>query len=114
MNPFQIILITLFIFLYLFISRSRILVLERLFTLMIVICGIVFAIFPDLTTRIAQSVGIGRGADLIFYLFILYSIFRFSISSTKQKIIEQNLTKIVRQMALSTPLHGKQKEDTSL
>ncbi len=56
---------------------------------------------PDLTTKVANILGIGRGADLVFYLiFILlfYLIFRIYVKIEK---IERDITKVVREDALN-------------
>jgi hypothetical protein len=34
-------------------------------------CGVVFVLVPDVTNSIASAVGVGRGADLILYCFVL-------------------------------------------
>jgi len=55
---------------------------------------------PDITQRLADLLGIGRGADLIFYLSILilfYLIFKIYIKIEK---IERNITKVVRKDTL--------------
>ena len=67
--------------------------------------GLVFVWFPDLTTIIANKVGVGRGSDLIFYVFIiltLFIIFGFYIRLDK---INDSLTVIVRNEALNRPFH---------
>ncbi len=73
---------------------------ETIGWLIIWLCiGIVFW-FPQYTTKIANILGIGRGADLITYLAIIvlaYLIFRIFIHLDK---IEKNITKITRQDAL--------------
>ena len=61
--------------------------------------GIVFW-FPQYTTKIANILGIGRGADLITYLAIIilaYLMFRIFIRLDK---MEKNITKITRKDAL--------------
>lgn len=61
--------------------------------------GIVFW-FPQYTTKLANILGIGRGADLITYLAIIilaYLVFRIFIHLDK---IEKNITKITRKDAL--------------
>jgi small membrane protein len=88
------------------VTRSKILILERVITIIIILVGIVFLIYPNLTTRIANLVGIGRGSDLIFYLFIIYGIFWFNILSTRNRQIDRKLTKIVRAIALANPYFG--------
>lgn len=61
--------------------------------------GVVF--FPGLIVRIANIFGIARGTDLIVYgsvAILFYLIFRLYI---KLEEVEQNITKIVREQALS-------------
>jgi len=56
--------------------------------------------WPNLTNIIATNLGIGRGADLIFYFSILilfFLIFRIYIKIEKT---ERNITKLTRQDAL--------------
>ena len=67
----------------------------------LIIAGAVFIIFPDLTIIIAHKLGVGRGADLIFYLSIL--IFWFVIIKLYARIrkLEQIMTEIIRKDALS-------------
>ena len=55
---------------------------------------------PNITNIIANFLGIGRGADLIFYVSIIvlfYLIFRIYIKLEK---IERNITKVVRRDAI--------------
>ena len=56
--------------------------------------------WPNLTNIIATNLGIGRGADLIFYISIIllfYLIFKIYIKIEK---IERNITKLTRKDAL--------------
>ena len=66
----------------------------------------VVVIFPDLTSRLAALLGVGRGADLAIYLstiLVFYLIFRLMVSLDK---IDQDVTKIVSALALKD-LEGK-------
>ena len=57
-------------------------------------------IFPKATDVFAQKLGVGRGADLLVYLaviFLFYLIFRVFIRLEK---IEKDITKIIRKIAL--------------
>jgi hypothetical protein len=58
-------------------------------------------IVPETTSFMARMVGVGRGADLVVYLsivLIFYIIFQITV---KIERVERNITKIVRQVALS-------------
>lgn len=61
--------------------------------------GVVFWL-PNSATKLANILGIGRGADLVTYvaiIFLLFFIYRLTVRIDK---IERNLTKVVRQNAL--------------
>jgi small membrane protein len=56
--------------------------------------------WPELTVKVANFVGIGRGSDLVMYgsvMFLFYALFRLLIRIER---LEKNLTKLVRQTAL--------------
>lgn len=101
MNSIQLILITgiVFIGVY-FIIRLKKRILDITILLSMIICGIIFVIWPDLTNQLAADIGVGRGADMIFYLSIL--IFWFLILKLYVRIrkLEQQFTELVRNQAL--------------
>ena len=103
MNFFQILITLAILIVLVLISRSRDLIVERFFTILVTLAGVYFVIFPDSASKIANLVGIGRGADLIFYLFIVFSWFWFASTSAKMRKSEKRLTEIVRQMAIANP-----------
>jgi len=60
----------------------------------------VVVIQPDLTSRLANFVGIGRGADLVLYaavIVLLILVFRLHVAHDK---LERTLTELVRREAL--------------
>ena len=67
----------------------------------LILTGAVLIIFPDWTIIIAHKLGVGRGADLVFYLSIL--LFWFVIIKLYARIrkLEQIMTEIIRKDALS-------------
>ena len=59
------------------------------------------AAFPEGATRLARSVGVGRGADLVIYVALAglsYVVFRLLV---RQERTERRLTEIVREIALA-------------
>jgi hypothetical protein len=101
MLPIQAILIALLLLIggiYLTALSSRLV--SRLALLTLVAAGVVFVINPDLTTRIAHSVGVGRGTDLLLYLFCLASFTVFLKLYKKNRAMEEKLTEVARQVAL--------------
>ena len=101
MLPIQAILIALLVGIggiYLTALSSRLI--SRLALLSLVGAGVGFVINPDLTTRIAHSVGVGRGTDLLLYFFCLASVTVFLKLYKKNRDVEEKLTEIARQVAL--------------
>lgn len=101
MNGIKILLITgvAFIAVYFFI-RLRNSLLDILLLLALIAAAIVFILFPDITNQLANRLGVGRGADLVFYTSII--IFWFVILKLYARIrkLEQLLTTILRNKAL--------------
>ncbi|HEX2628807.1 MAG TPA: DUF2304 domain-containing protein [Chitinophagaceae bacterium] len=101
MSGIKILLITgiAFVGVYFFI-RLRNTILDLILLFALVAAAIVFVLFPDLTTDIAHRLGVGRGADLIFYTSII--IFWFVILKLYARIrrLEQIVTDVVRKDAL--------------
>jgi hypothetical protein len=55
---------------------------------------------PDLTTDIAHTLGIGRGADLLIYLVAILFIASFFFFYNRYRRLEAELTRLVRQLAI--------------
>lgn len=61
----------------------------------------VFAtIKPNITTKIAQSVGISRGKDLLLYCAVLFMLVGFFMIYTRLRRLRRQLTMLVRQIAI--------------
>ena len=61
---------------------------------------VVVSLLPQTTDLLAAHVGIGRGADLLVYISIIalfYLVFRLVV---RMERIQQDITKVVRAMAL--------------
>jgi small membrane protein len=103
MSGIQIVLLTgvAFIGLYLIIRLKK-KVLDLVFLLALIVAAMVFILWPDLTNTIANKLGVGRGADLVFYTSIL--IFWFVLLKLYLRIrqLEKSFTQIIRDQALKT------------
>jgi hypothetical protein len=62
--------------------------------------GIVLVIDPEISNWLAHRIGIGRGADLIMYIFFVFCLFRFVGIASQSNAVERQLTRIVRAMAI--------------
>ena len=76
---------------------------SRVVAYAIALCSLVGSVLvwaPDITNWIAHKLGVGRGSDLLFYLFI---VMMFSaVFNLHMRIRQQNeiLTRVVRDVAL--------------
>jgi small membrane protein len=66
----------------------------------ITIIGVYFIFFPEASTNLAHIVGVGRGADLMFYFFILLFLYFFYIIYGKIRQVLDTQTEIIRIMAI--------------
>jgi len=73
---------------------------SRLAVLGLLSLAVLFVVSPDLTTRLAHLVGVGRGTDLLLYMFCLASIAVFLKLYKKNRAVEEKLTEVARQVAL--------------
>ncbi len=71
--------------------------------------GALFVVFPDLSTRVAQCIGVGRGTDLLLYFLIVLFYMTVLLFIAAIRRIEQRQTAILRQLAIQNAIvqdHG--------
>lgn len=73
----------------------------RMLLFAIVLTGYVFVWFPDITNRIASLVGVGRGADLIMYLWIILNLLLILRLHIKLREQSEAVTQLARWISLS-------------
>ncbi len=66
----------------------------------VAVAGLVFASAPDLTNRLAHWVGVGRGADLMLYCWLLISLIVSVNLQFKILALQQNVTDLTREISL--------------
>lgn len=100
MNGIQILLISgvVVIFAY-YVSRFRNALVDLLALAAFAGAGIFFILFPDYTNLIAKKLGVGRGADLLFYSCILFFLFIILKLFARMKRLEDKITELVREQA---------------
>ena len=87
-------------FIYLVVFRLRTVLIQRILIIPLVIVLCVFTVTPESSTRVANVFGIGRGADLIFYLAHLTEAFLLLILYARYQNISRDLEEMVRREAL--------------
>jgi hypothetical protein len=81
-------------------SDTRHLALRRLSSLVFAFCGVLAILAPDSITHIANALGVGRGADLVFYLAVVGFLFALVAQQQRTRELEDRLALTVRQLAL--------------
>jgi hypothetical protein len=101
MKPVQPLLIVgsaMVLLVYLGYFRTKLL--DRLLGLALLAAAWFAILLPEDTTRLANLLGVGRGADLIFYLFGLFTVLALVILSTQTRTASLQITALVRQQAI--------------
>ena len=85
-------------------TRLRSTLADRLIYIMLAGAGFVLVLYPGWSTEIAHRIGIGRGVDLVIYLFIVFSLFHYASGAAKARQMERAITAIVRERAIATAI----------
>jgi hypothetical protein len=106
--PIKIILTLGFLCVFLYAVSQRLVsrMISVLFFLIVAV-GIYFVWVPDHTTVVAGWVGVGRGADLILYGWILITLIVGFNLHLKIRESRRALTELARQVALGSARPGK-------
>jgi hypothetical protein len=72
----------------------------RLSLIVISFAGILFVLFPAITDRLAHLVGVGRGTDLVTYLFMIFFFLAGIIIYAKIRKMEADQTDLARKIAI--------------
>ncbi|MFZ9387410.1 MAG: DUF2304 domain-containing protein [Chitinophagaceae bacterium] len=100
MNGIQILLISgMAVILVYYIARFRNALIDLIALFLFAGLGVFFILFPDYTNTIAHRLGVGRGADLLFYICILFFLFVILKLFARIRRLEDKLTNLVRQQA---------------
>lgn len=101
MKPIQLILIPLLLFLLITFQRKlRKQALLQVIFFAIMAAAMLFTLLPDLSTRIANLLGIGRGVDLIIYMSLLGLTMTCLLLYLRILKLQRMLTEVVRGQAL--------------
>src|SRR5690349_6927675 len=107
----QFILIFILLGFVFYVFRIRSVFIDRIIYIVLGAGGILMILWPEFSTMIANEIGIGRGADLVFYLFILISLFYYASLTAELKSIDHKTTSLIREIALINATHGISNED---
>jgi hypothetical protein len=72
----------------------------RLLAVVVGLVAMVFVLFPNLATAIAHAVGVGRGADLLSYLWLIAGVYAILVLYQHIRELERKVTELVRAIAV--------------
>ena len=97
-------LLLLLIALYVWLQRATSIAVRVVIGAILVIGGY-FVIAPQQATEIAQMLGVGRGADLVMYLWIVITFSVILVLYLKVVVMNRMITQLTRSLALSQARH---------
>lgn len=110
MSPFQWILVvaisTLAAVAVLAIAKGKIGRLAGAAWIVVLLVALLASIDPDRVTKIANAVGINRGADLVLYLLALAVFWGFLLVYIRLRRVRRELTLVVRRLAVMEAEEG--------
>ena len=81
-------------------GASRRTAIRRILTVLFAIAAAVAIVLPDLTTTVAQAIGIGRGADLLLYGLVIAFLAQVVRSRLERERMRRQITDLARAIAL--------------
>lgn len=81
-------------------SASRLI---QVLVLIIIALGAYFVWAPDKANELAHAVGVGRGADLLFYVWVVITLALILFMYLKIQRLTRRVTQLTRAMALQHP-----------
>ncbi len=101
MTPIKIILIILLlIVLRAFLVQKSLVWVKRAVAFLMFFALLALVIFPDISTHIANKIGVGRGVDLVFYFSHLFLLFLIVGLWRRSTVLMGIVTKLSRAIAL--------------
>lgn len=79
---------------------ARHLAFRRLFLLAFAVASVVAVVFPQVLTRLARVVGVGRGADLLLYALVVAFIGSLAMQSRRATELARMVTLTTRRLAI--------------
>lgn len=103
MRAIQIILIVLLLLvIVLYFRRLRSGLVDRVVVFLFALAGMVMVAVPGVTIKLANLVGVGRGADLFMYLALVGLGFFSLVLYSKLRDLETTIAQLARSVAIQT------------
>lgn len=74
---------------------------RRLLLVLFVVVAAASVIFPQILTRAANLIGVGRGADLLLYALVIVFLSFMSTTFRRMNKLQSSLTRLTRELTLA-------------
>jgi small membrane protein len=85
-------------------------VLWRAYVVLVVLAAALAVIFPNALTRVAEAVGVGRGADLLLYVLVVTFMLVSVVLFRRITVLERRYTELARSVAVADALRGGRRD----
>ena len=75
-------------------------IIEKTFIIFIILCGSIIILQPDLLDKLASPLKIQRGRDLLFYVYMLSSMWALIRNHNRINYITNKINKLTSQVAV--------------
>lgn len=100
---------------WLFMKRgAKQLAIRRLLIIFFAIFAVFTVIFPTVLTKVANFVGVGRGADLLLYATVVVLLGFLALQEARAKNEEKRTTHLARRLALDEAIPPQEYRDRHL
>lgn len=80
---------------------------KKLIMLALAAAAVASILYPELTTRVANFVGVGRGTDLLLYLLVAVFLYVTVGFYLRFRDLERQLTVVARRLAIDEAVQGQ-------
>ena len=105
-----VLIILLLIVLRAFLVQESLVLIKKIVALVMFLLLTLLVLFPGVSTRIANAIGIGRGVDLVFYLSHLLFLFLTVVLWRRIMTIMAVVTKLSREIAMQNSVEPNSKK----
>lgn len=75
--------------------------LSRFLVLALAALSVIFVLHPELTSRIAHFLGVGRGVDLMLYIFLVATVYALLQLYARVRTLDWQVTQLTRALAIA-------------
>lgn len=84
-------------------GSARTQALRTITSLILLVAAIYSVLFPAVISDLAQALGVGRGTDLLLYVFLVVFIANALTAVRKRRAQDAQITQLAREIALRNP-----------